>query len=315
MASNSIPQGYDALVSLAEDAADGAHEHGVVVELAQNTEAKIRADLVALTGDPDATPPVPGAQPVYNAAKSAKTAASSAQRTAESNARAFAGKAIGVLKNFLGSQWNSAWAAAGFTGGSLAIPDDPLPLLGELRAYFAAHPAQEVTPVLNVTAVACQAQATALSNARSAVNLATVSLGQAKQGRDAAFRKVFERLSGLRSELEQLLEDDDPLWYAFGFDRPADGQQPGPVSDLVLTAGGPGIVLANWDDARRAERYRVLKQVVGTDPAPVVVTGTLYENELTLQGLPSGQSVKITVLAVNAAGDGPATVSEPFPVA
>lgn len=237
------------------------------------------------------------------------------RRTDESNARAFAAKAIGVLKNFLGSQWNSAWAAAGFSGGSLAIPDDPLPLLGELRAYFTAHPAQEVTPVLNVTAAACLAQSNALSNARSAVNLAAVTLGQAKQARDAAFRKLFERLSGLRAELGQLLEDDDPLWYAFGFDRPADGQQPGPVSDLVLTAGGPGIVLANWDDARRAERYRVIKQVVGVDPAPVIVTGTLYENELTLQGLPSGKAVKITVLAVNASGDGPETVSAPFEVA
>jgi hypothetical protein len=270
--------------------------------------------LVALTGDPEATPPIPGAQPVYNAAKSAKTAASSAQRTAESNARAFAGKSVNVLKNFLGTQWNSAWQAAGFQGGSLAIPTDPLPLLGELRAYFTAHPTHEVSPVLGVTAAACLAQSTALSNARSAVNDATVTLGQAKQARDAAQQKLSKRMSGLLAELGQLLEDEDPLWYAFGFDRPADGQQPGPVQELVLTAGGPGIVLANWDDARRAERYRVLKQVVGTDPQPVLVTGTLYENELTLQGLPSGQTVKITVLAVNAAGDGPATESSPFSV-
>jgi hypothetical protein len=314
MASNSIPSGYDAHVSLAEDAADGAQQHGAAISLAQNTEAKIRTDLVALTGDPEATPPIPGAQPVYNAAKSAKTAASSAQRTAESNARAFAGKSVNVLKNFLGTQWNSAWQAAGFQGGSLAIPTDPLPLLGELRAYFTAHPTHEVSPVLGVTAAACLAQSTALSNARSAVNDATVTLGQAKQARDAAQQKLSKRMSGLLAELGQLLEDEDPLWYAFGFDRPADGQQPGPVQELVLTAGGPGIVLANWDDARRAERYRVLKQVVGTDPQPVLVTGTLYENELTLQGLPSGQTVKITVLAVNAAGDGPATESSPFSV-
>jgi hypothetical protein len=315
MASNSIPQGYDALVSLSEDAADGAQQHGMAISLAQNTETKIRADLIALIGDATAVPPVPGAQPLYNTAKAAKTAASSVQRTAESNARAFAAKAVGVLKAILGTQWNSAWAAAGFNSGSLAIPSDPLPLLGELRAYFAANPANEVTPVLGVTAAACQAQATALSDARSAVNDATVALGQAKQARDAAQVKLSKRMSGLLAELGQLLNKDDPLWYAFGFDRPADGQQPGPVQNLVLTAGGPGIVLVNWDDARRAERYRLLKQVAGTDPAPVLVTGTLYENELTLQGLPSGQSVKITVLAVNAAGDGPATVSSAFSVA
>jgi hypothetical protein len=202
----------------------------------------------------------------------------------------------------------------GFRAGSLAIPDDPLPLLGGFRAYFAAHPTHEVA-ALEVTAAGCAAQATALSDARSAVNDATVALGQAKQARDAAQRKLYERMSGLLGELGQLLEDEDPLWYAFGFDRPADGQQPGPVNHLVLTAGGPGIVLAHWDDARRAERYRVLKQVVGTDATPVVVTGALYENELTLQGLPSGHDVKITVAAVNAAGEGPATVSAAFRVA
>ena len=228
----------------------------------------------------------------------------SVQRTAESNARAFAGKAVNVLKNFLGTQWNSAWAAAGFKAGSLAIPDDPLPLLGELRAYFAAHPAHAVVPVLEVTAAACTAQATALSDARSAVNDATVALGQAKQARDAALQKLSKRMSGLLAELGQLLGKDDPLWYAFGFDRPADGQQPGPVKNLVLTAGGAGIVLAHWDDARRAERYRVLKQVVGADASPVAVTGTLHENELTLQGLPGGQDVIITVVPVNGAGDG-----------
>jgi len=255
MASNSIPPGFDALVSLAEDAADGAHQHGAAIALAQNTEAKIRADLVVLTGDAAAVPPVPGAQALYNTAKTAKTTASSLLRTAESNARAFTAKATDVLKQFLGRQWNSTWAEAGFRSGSLAIPDDPLSLLGEFRAYFTAHPTQEVT-ALGVTAAACATQAAALSDARSAVNTATVALGQAKQARDLAGQNLSKRMSGLLAELRQLLNKDDPLWYAFGFDRSADGQQPGPVQHLVLTAGGPGIVLAHWDDARRAERYR-----------------------------------------------------------
>jgi hypothetical protein len=311
MASNRIPQGYDALISLAEDAADGAHNNGAAIALAQNTEAKIRADLVALAGDPAAAPPVPGTQGTYNAAKSAKTAASATQRTAESNARAFTAGATDVLRKFLGRQWNSAWAAAGFRSGSLAIPDDPLPLLGELRAYFTANPTQEVA-VLGVSAAACATQADALSNARSAVNTATVALGLAKQARDAAQRAVYERMSGLLGELGQLLDDDDPRWYAFGFDRPADGQQPGPAGPLVLTAGGPGIVLVHWDPARRAERYRIERQVVGVDAAPVLVNGSLHENETTLQGLPTGSAVKVTVTPVNEAGDGPATTSAPF---
>ena len=311
MASNSIPQGYDALVSLAEDAADGAHQNGAAITLAHNTEAKIRADLAVLIGDASAVPPVPGAQNVYNAAKAAKTTASSLLRTAESNARAFTATTTDVLKQFLGRQWNSAWAEAGFRSGSLAIPDDPLPLLGEFRAYLAKHPAQEVV-VLNVTAAACAAQVTALSEARSSVNLATVTLGQAKQAYDAAQRNLSKRMSGLLAELALLLTKEDPLWYAFGFDRPTDGQQPGMVQHMVLTAGGPGMVLVHWDDARRADRYRVLRQVAGIDTTPMLVSGTVHDCEVTLQGLPSGSDVKITVHGVNSAGAGPETVSELF---
>ncbi|MFA6289385.1 MAG: fibronectin type III domain-containing protein [Opitutaceae bacterium] len=308
MASNGIPQGYEALISLAEDAAGGAHQHGAAIALAQNTEDKIRADRAALAGDPDAVPPVKGAQEVYNEAKEGKTTAAGAEHDAEDAARELAMGAVGVLKKFLGRRWNSNWVQAGFRTGSLAIPRDPLPLLGDLRAYFAAHANQEVA-VLEVTAAACAAQAEALSGARTAGKTAEVELGQAKQARDEAQQKLFKRLSGLLSELGQLLKRDDPRWYAFGFDRPADGQQPGPVQHLALTAGGPGIVLASWGSARRVERYRVLKQVAGVDAAPVLVDGSLHENAVTLQGLPSGKEVTLTVVPVNTAGEGPATVS------
>jgi hypothetical protein len=50
--SNQIPQPYDPLIQLLEDAADGAHQHGVAIGLKQNTETAIRADLTALTGQP-----------------------------------------------------------------------------------------------------------------------------------------------------------------------------------------------------------------------------------------------------------------------
>lgn len=305
MASNKIPQNIDPLVSLAEDAADGAQQFGAAINLAQNTEAAIRADLMSLTGDPNAgPPPTPGKQGEWIASKSAKAAASTAARLAESNARSFCASAVGVLKNYLGTKWGSAWEAAGFTNGSLRMPDDPLPLLGELRAYFLAHAAQENAP-LGVTAAACLAQANAVSDARSASNASNVAYGLAKQARDAALGTLYSRMSGLLAELDQLLRDDDPRWYAFGFDRPADGQQPGLVLNLVLTPGGPGIVLADWDDARRAERYRVFKQVIGTDPDPVQVDNAVTDSEYTFTGLPSGATVEVTIIPVNSAGDGP----------
>jgi len=302
MASNQIPKNTDLLISLASDAANGAAAQGAAINLAQNTAAKIRADLTAFIGDPAAVPPIAGAQNTWNAAKSAKVAATAARRTAEDTGRAFATKSVNLLKNFLGNSWNAAWQAAGFTAGSLAIPDDPLSLLSEIRAYFQAHPAQENAP-LSATAAAATAQITAITTARTASNNSVQALGTAKALSDAALRALSQRLSGLRTELDQLLSDEDPRWYAFGFDRPADGWQPGPVEHLTLTPGTPGHLFADWDDARRAERYRVTAQLPGQPP--LYTNSSVLDSELTLPGLPSGATLLITVTALNPAGESP----------
>lgn len=210
---------------------------------------------------------------------------------------------MGLLKNYLGNQWNSQWQAAGFTGGSLAMPDDPLPMLGELSAYFNEHATQQ-NPQLGITAAACQTRKTALTLARAEANQGVQALGGAKAANDAAVKTLYKRMTSLRSELDHLLSDDDPRWYAFGFDRPSDGWGPGPVEHLVLTPGGAGMVFADWEDARRAERYRVFKQVAGVDTEPVEVTSTATDSQYNLSGLPSGATVTVKVVAVNSAGDG-----------
>src|SRR5258708_40189332 len=73
--SNQIPQSYDLLVQLLEDAADGAHQHAAATGLKQNTEAAIRADLEALVGTPagpgNVPPAVPGFKALWNTAKTA----------------------------------------------------------------------------------------------------------------------------------------------------------------------------------------------------------------------------------------------------
>lgn len=237
MASTQIPRTPDTLISHATDAADGAATQGASVGLRHNNAAEITAELLALIGDPAASPPIPGARPAYHLAKSAKTTATAACRSVESNSRAFCGSAVNLLRNFLGNQWNSQWQAAGFTGGSLAIPDDTLPMLGELRAYFIAHPGHENAP-LALTAAECTARIAALGDARTASNHSVTALGQAKSAHDAAVQNLYQRMTGLRSELEQLLPADDPRWYSFGFDRPTDGTGPGPIPHLVFTADG-----------------------------------------------------------------------------
>ena len=132
-----IPKLFEPLVQLLEDAADGANKYGAVLNLKQNTEVVIRADLTALIGTPagpnNIPPAVPGLRALWNDAKSNKVAMTAALRSAESNGRALAMACIGALKPAFGTRWNSAWNAAGFTNHSLEVPAHPQPLLLQLR--------------------------------------------------------------------------------------------------------------------------------------------------------------------------------------
>ena len=139
MASNQIPQTLEPLIVLADDAADGADQIGGTVGLLHNTESDIRGDLYALMGDPANPVLNPGKQNVWLQKKAVKV-------TADSNAKAYIAVLIRHLADFLGAEWNSAWEAAGFTGGSVAVlrtPDARFALLPSLRAYLAANPGYE----------------------------------------------------------------------------------------------------------------------------------------------------------------------------
>ena len=48
MANNTIPDAYEPIVQLLEDADDGAHTHGLAAGLVHNNEANLRLDLPAL---------------------------------------------------------------------------------------------------------------------------------------------------------------------------------------------------------------------------------------------------------------------------
>jgi hypothetical protein len=294
MATNRLPDQLDRLFALAEDMADGLHAHEAPVGIKQNTEAAVRADLAAATA----------AEAEFQAKRRAKTDAVTAQTVADSNGKAFIGAAKRVLENYLGSRWSNAWATAGFVNGSTAIPGtiaERQSCLDALKAYFTSNAGHENAP-LNVTAARAGALFTALSDARSAVHEAENAAGAAKAARDTAVLALRTRMSGLIGELDQLLDEDDPRWYAFGLNRPADPDRPDIPDSLVLTAGPAGTVLVDWADARRAERYRVFRQIVGAD-ADFVHAVTVTESDATLSGLPSGSTVKVRVTAANAAGE------------
>jgi len=296
MADNTVSRQIGQLLILSLSAHGGATVHGGAIGLVQNTAAKILADRNALIA----------AEALYGQRKADKVAATAARRDAEDNARSWIAAMIQWMKSFFGLTWSSAWEALGFSGGSIAIPADPVPTLETASAYFLTHPQHELNdpnaPIaINDTTAAAQQAAVVAARGNSADS--NVLLGQAKQARDAALKALYKRMVGLRAELEQLLADDDPRWYAFGFNRPADPEQPETPDNLVLTGLDPGIVFANWDDARRARWYRVFKQVVGVDPEPVEALTQIEESEALVQGLPSGATVKIHIVAYNAAGD------------
>ena len=103
-----------------------------------------------------------------------------------------------------------------------------------------------------------------------------------------------------------MLEPTDPRWLQF-FDRiPGDPRVPERVEELVATAQPGGVIALDWEDATRAARYQVFKQVVGTD-AEFVLAETVIASEAELDDVPSGVTVKLRIVPVNSAGDGPAS--------
>ena len=153
---NTIPDAYDPVIQLLEDAGDGAQTHGAAVGLAHNGETPLRANLTALVGTPagpNNTPPaVPGLKALWNTAQASKSTKTATLRTVQSNSRFLARTCIRSLRPVLGEDWNSAWQDAGFTGGSLAIATNPLPTLQQLRAYYAANPTRETANVNGIPA-------------------------------------------------------------------------------------------------------------------------------------------------------------------
>jgi hypothetical protein len=61
-----------------------------------------------------------------------------------------------------------------------------------------------------------------------------------------------------------------------------------------------------WEFAfvERTASYKVCRQIVGVDEAPVLAA-SVDESDAQLTELPAGATVKITVIATNAAGDAP----------
>jgi hypothetical protein len=314
MSDNSIPKQYEPLVQRLEDAADGAHDYEGAIGLLQNTEAALRAVLVALVGSPEGPggvpPAVPGLRADWNTARAAKTAATAAFASAKSNGRALASACVNVLKPRLGNSWTSEWMNAGFPSGSIAIPANPMTLLQQMRAYFEANPTHEKPDVgagVDVTAAACETAAQAISTASAASNNSNVASGEAKSAYEAGLAAARARLSGLRNELTQLLAPDDDRWYAFGFEKPGNPQRPEDPENLTGVPGTGGMLFVDFDDARRATTYH--GKVFNVASNTLITERTAHDSEITFQDLPLNTPLRIEITASNITGTShPATL-------
>ena len=301
---NKVPMGMIPLINLGRTAHAGAVSIGGPTGLEQNTAAKIAIDLYDVIGDP-ATPLIAGKKARYDAQVVALKDAYAAKREAIKDGREFCRLAINLLRPVLGNDWNTAWQAAGFHQPSLALPRQPAAMLSAFREYFSAHAAHE-NAAAGITAANATAKAAAVDAAILAVAAAKTLRVQRKAERDEALKALHDRLSGLRGELDQLLEDDDGRWYQFGFRRPADGKLPGPVTGLVLTPGTAGMVLVNWTPSSLASNYRVTwKPTSGSGPA--TEAGLFPGTSCVLTELPSAVPITVAVSARNEAGETAAT--------
>lgn len=290
-----LPVKQSSLCALAADMADGCHTHQTALGLAHHTEATVRAALAnAVAG-----------QTAYGHAVAAETAASTDLAVADSNGKAFISAARKTLSPYLGEKWSGAWAPTGFPDNSLAVPtkqDARLTLLGALKTYLTDNPTQQnADPQVNVTSARAEALRAALEGARNTFKTRQQDTLKTKTDRAAAVAALRDEMTGLLSELADLLSTEDARWLAFGVPLPGTDHVPDRPEHLVLVAGSAGEVHADWTDTPRAEHYHVETQIVGVEDTFKRLL-TRDESDATLTGLPSGKAVKVRIVAVNAAG-------------
>ena len=294
MAGNPIPGGFDDTLSLAEDMADGAHQHEVAIGIKQNTEAVVRGAIAA----------VRSAQGDFKACETAQKTKQGTMDAADAAGKGLLADAKRVFEHLFGKKYSTEWGEGGWPDSSTATPskqDKRMNLLASLKNYFTRYPARE-NAGMSVTAANCDAKFTALSNARDALDNEGATAGACKATRDAALKNLRKRMRGLVTELGTVLPDADPRYLAFGLNIPGQPVAPEVPEAPTLAGGGPGIVMADWPRARRAERYRVFIQVVGVD-ADFRFYDKVTDSEITFSHLTSGQTLKVRLTSANSAGE------------
>ena len=296
MASNPTPEDDNVLLALADDMADGCHQHEVALGIKQNIESVMRAAMAAVVT----------ARANLAAAKGAVTQKTADHLTIDTAAKGLLSNCRLRFVNLFGNGYNASWEEAGFPDGTTAVPDTMdrrFALLTGIKNYLTVHPAAESAD-LGVTLAAVTAQHTALSDARQALNNAKTARTTAIDAETAAWRTLRKRVRGLIDELGTVIADDDARYLDFGLNIPATPVAPGPIATLTAAPLGDGKVLCEWTYAIRGESFRILMKRQGID-TEFLTQGNVPGLEKKLAGLTVGQTIELQVIPHNEAGDGP----------
>ena len=121
------------------------------------------------------------------------------------------------------------------------------------RLRFANPTRESMLQGVNCNAASCQATAQAISDAIRhcpGQYRFRLRLGQLSKRTQSRPRPP------LRSAQCQTNKDDDDRWYAFDFHKPSGPKPPKVPANLTAVAGAASTktVIADWDDARRADK-------------------------------------------------------------
>ena len=290
---NTIPKRNEALATFAGDIANGLAEHAATLEILQNTEAKVRADMAA-----------------YDLASTNFSNGRDLLKTRKDAARVayYGGTAALILardnlKPFLGRSYNQAWDGTGLVG-ALSVPrgmEQVQRLLQKFKVVFANNPSYEV-PSKNITAANFDTLHDELDSARSAVNSQDAVRDTLRGVRNEKAVQLRKRLRDTIKELGMKLGPLDPRWKAFGLNMPGAQETPDAPQNIVAVLIGNNAVAVKWARAPRAEYYRVWKKVNGVDQEMIVV-GAPGDTDFTIEGLPGNSTVEIAISAVNNGGE------------
>ena len=229
----------------------------------------------------------------------------------ELGTRGFAGRLLGVGGGLRAVFSGEVGDSDGKWGDFLGVADAEV---GSARVFpgtarLAKGSRDVAAPQTAVTPAAALATKEAMSDARSLINTRQGEQRTCRDVRDADVDALYKRISNTIAEVGQVLSDTDGRWETLGLNIPATPHVPEPVAAVTLSPAGPGRVLAQWDHARRATRYRVEVKVVGVD-ADFREVETVADLEYVLKDLPTAATVEVQILAANPAGD-----AAPCPVA